>query len=185
RLIEPQARAKQLLKKLHYTSPPRASLDAPPHVLHYLIQLDVIYIAICEKSTSQERAFTFLQQVAQEFFTQYGDRVKQATRPYSFIEFDTTLQKLRRSAGGRRRVFGMTSLQSELQDVHTIFRDNIDNVLERGVTLSDLEGKGSGLRVLSQEYRKDAQRLNLRTFYTKAVAASVIALVLIFYFFFL
>ncbi|KAG7160100.1 Vesicle-trafficking protein SEC22b-like 1 [Homarus americanus] len=132
RLIEPQARAKQLLKKLHYTSPPRASLDAPPHVLHYLIQLDVIYIAICEKSTSQERAFTFLQQVAQEFFTQYGDRVKQATRPYSFIEFDTTLQNC---VGRRRRVFRMTSLQSELQDVHTIFRDNIDNVLERGVTL--------------------------------------------------
>lgn len=33
RLIEPQAQAKQLLRKLHYSSPARASLDIPPYIL--------------------------------------------------------------------------------------------------------------------------------------------------------
>lgn len=57
-----------------------------------MIEQDVIYIALCEKSTSQERAFSYLQQVANEFWTQYGDKVKQATRPYSFIEFGKKLK---------------------------------------------------------------------------------------------
>lgn len=52
-----------------------------------MIEKDVIYIVISDKSTNQERVFTFLKQAAFEFWTQYGDRVKQANRPYSFIEF--------------------------------------------------------------------------------------------------
>ncbi|XP_071523049.1 vesicle-trafficking protein SEC22b-B-like [Panulirus ornatus] len=183
RMIEPQARAKQLLKKLHFNSPPRASLDAPPHVIHYMVEKDIIYIVVSDKSTSQERAFTYLQQVAQEFWSQYGDRVQEANRPYSFIEFDTTLQKLRRSAGARRRVSGIATIKTELRDVQSILRDNIDNVLERGASLEDLEMKGSNLVVQSQKYRKDAQHLNLRSLYAKAVAGSIVALLLILYFF--
>lgn len=175
-LLEPQTQAKRLLRTLSYTSPARASLDAPPYLLHYLIELDVIYIAICDAHVSQERAFTYLQQVAQEFSAQYGDRVKEPTRPYSFIEFDTTLQKLRRSGGGRRRV---AELDKKPQEVQHILRDNINHVLESGMSLSDLEGSSSRV---SQKYRGGLKNSTRRCrFYAKTLVVLLILLILLYW----
>ena len=47
----------------------------------------------------------------------------------------------------------------------------------------DLENKASGLSVMAQRYRKDAEHLNLRSTYAKIAAGAVVSLVFILYFF--
>ncbi|CAL4134410.1 unnamed protein product, partial [Meganyctiphanes norvegica] len=101
RLLEPQARAKQLLRKLNHSSPPRASLETQAFTVHYLLDQDVIYLCICERNTSQNRAFAYLQDVGKHFFPQYQDKIKSAVRPYCFIEFDTFIKGILRSAVSR------------------------------------------------------------------------------------
>lgn len=73
-----------------------------------------------------------------EFAGQYGSRVNTVSRPYSFIEFDTFIQKAKKSildARGRRH---LNQLNSELQDVQRIMVQNIDDVLQRGTAISGL-----------------------------------------------
>lgn len=53
----------------------------------YLIDHDVCYITLCEKSFPRKNAFAYLEDLAQEFYAQFGQKIQLAARPYSFIEF--------------------------------------------------------------------------------------------------
>jgi vesicle transport protein SEC22 len=53
----------------------------------YLIENDVCYLVLAEKNYSKRLAFSYLEELAQEFHSQYGKKVNTVTRPYSFIEF--------------------------------------------------------------------------------------------------
>ncbi|MCL4136717.1 UNVERIFIED_CONTAM: hypothetical protein GTU68_061633 [Idotea baltica] len=182
-LLEYQNQAKMLFKKLTQNSPDKCSIETGPYLFHYLIKDGVCFLVLCDRGYSKKSAFTFLEEMEAEFNMQYGRKVSQVTRPYSFIEFDTFIQKLRRQysgAPGRRNIY---QLRDDLNDVQRIMMDNIDDVLQRGAALSDLETKASGLSVISDKYRKDAQYLNLRSTYAKIAAGGVLVLVFFLYFF--
>jgi vesicle transport protein SEC22 len=76
----------------------------------------------------------------------------------------------------------LTTLNSELQDVQRIMVRNIDDVLQRGSLLSDLDNKAQNLSMLSQKYKKDARYLNMQSTYLKIGGVAVIILVFVLYF---
>lgn len=53
----------------------------------YLIENGVCYLVLCERNYSTRIAYSYLEDIAQEFHAQYGKRVNTVTRPYTFIEF--------------------------------------------------------------------------------------------------
>lgn len=59
---------------------------------------------------------------------------------------------------------------------------NIDDVLQRGTVLSELDTKTQNLSMLSQKYKKDATYLNRKSMYVKAAAAAIVFIVFILYF---
>lgn len=73
-------------------------------------------------------------------------------------------------------------LSNDLQDVQRIMVQNIGDVLQRGVAISDLDSKASNLSLMSQNYKKGARLLNTRATYAKVVAGSIIVLCFILYF---
>lgn len=169
----------------------------------YLIDKDVCYLVLCEQSYSKKLAFSFLEDLAQEFSSLYGKKVMSVNRPYSFIEFgksthlshinkyvfdtdlfnlDTYIQKARRSFMDSRTRRNLTAINTELQDVQRIMVRNIDDVLQRGSLLSDLDNKAQTLSMSSQRYKKDARNLNMQSTYAKIGAAAVVLLVFVLYF---
>ena len=52
-----------------------------------LIDHDVCYITLCDKNFPRKNAYAYLEDLAQEFIAQYGQKIQLAARPYSFIEF--------------------------------------------------------------------------------------------------
>ena len=54
----------------------------------------------------------------------------------------------------------MNNLNTDLQDVQRIMVQNIDEVLQRGAVLSELENKSQNLTEMSRKYKKDAESLN-------------------------
>lgn len=107
-------------------------------ICSYLIENDVCYLVLCEKNWSKRLAYTYLEDIAQEFHAQYGKRVNTVTRPYSFIEFDTYIQKAKKSYSDGRSRRNMNALNNQLQDVQRIMVQNIDDVLQRGTVLSGI-----------------------------------------------
>uniref|UniRef100_A0A069DQS2 Putative synaptobrevin/vamp-like protein sec22 n=2 Tax=Triatominae TaxID=70999 RepID=A0A069DQS2_9HEMI len=180
--LEYQNQAKMLFRKLSPQSPPQCTLETGPYLFHYLIEKEVCYLVLCERSFSKRLAFSYLEDIAQEFYSQYGKKVSTVTRPYIFIEFDTYIQKARKTFTDARVRRNLNSLNTELQDVQRIMVQNIDDVLQRGVVLSELDSKAQNLSMLSQKYKKDAAYLNMKSLYVKTAAGAIVILVLIMYF---
>jgi len=181
--MEYQQQAKMLFRRLNATSPPRCSIETGTYIFHYLIENDVVYLSLCEKTFSKRLAFNYLEDLAQEFNIQFGKKLQTVTRPYCFIEFDTYIQKARKTTLDSRSRRNLTALNTELQDVQRIMVQNIDDVINRGAVLSELDHKAQNLSILSQKYKKDATYLNLRSAYAKAAAGFIVVFVFILYFF--
>ncbi|XP_012284456.1 vesicle-trafficking protein SEC22b-B [Orussus abietinus] len=182
-ILEYQNQAKMLFRKLGPQSPTRCTIETGPYLFHYLIENDVCYLVLCERNYSKRLAYSYLEDIAQEFHCQYGKRVNTVTRPYSFIEFDTYIKKAQKTFSDGRSRRNMNVLNNQLQDVQRIMVQNIDDVLQRGTILSELDTKTQNLSMLSQKYRKDAAHLNSKSMYIKAVAGLVAFLVFLLYFF--
>lgn len=180
-LQEYQMQAKQLFRKLNEHSPSRCSLEAGPMMFHYLIVQGVCYLILSEASYSKKLAYSYLEELQAEFSELYGKRVATVSRPYAFIEFDSYIQKLKKTyidSWSRRH---MSSINSELQDVQKIMVTNIEEVLQRGEALSALDSKASNLSTLSKKYRQDAKYLNTRSIYAKVAATSIVFIMLMIY----
>lgn len=93
----------------HWTCYPPISL---------IIENDVCYLVMCDKMFSKRSAFTYLEDLAQEFHKTYGRKVNTVTRPYAFIEFDVYIQKTKKNLTDRRR--NINSINNQLQDVQRI-----------------------------------------------------------------
>lgn len=180
---EYQNQAKMLFKKLNNQSFSRSTIETGPYNFHYMIENGVCYLVLTEKSFSKRLAFSFLEDLQNEFNSQYGSRVNSVNRPYSFIEFDIYIQKAKKAFMDSRARRNLSSLNSELQDVQRIMVQNIDDVLQRGSVISELDSKASNLSLLSQKYKKDARYLNLRSTYAKIAAVSVVIFVAFLYFY--
>jgi len=179
-ILEYQNQAKLLFRKLSSHSPTRCSIETGPYLFHYLIENDVCYLVMCDKMYSKRLAFNYLEDLAQEFHNNYGRRVNTVTRPYAFIEFDVYIQKAKKQLTDRRR--NINTINTQLQDVQRIMVQNIDDVLQRGAVLSELDTKTQNLSMMSQKYKKDATYLNRKSMYMKAAAVGIIFIVGILYF---
>lgn len=181
-ILDYQNQAKMLFRKLGAQSPPRCSIETGPFLFHYLIENDVCYLVLSEKTYSKRLAYSYLEDIAQEFHAQYGKRVNIVTRPYTFIEFDTYIQKAKKIFTDSRSRRNMSNINNQLQDVQRIMVQNIDDVLQRGTVLSELDTKTQNLSILTQKYKKDATYLNTKSMYVKAAACCIVVFVFILYF---
>lgn len=181
-ILDYQNQAKMLFRKLGPQSPPRCTIETGPYLFHYLIENDVCYLVLCEKNYSKRLAYSYLEDIAQEFHSQYGKRVNIVTRPYTFIEFDTYIQKAKKVFTDSRSRRNMSNINNQLQDVQRIMVQNIDDVLQRGTVLSELDTKTQNLSILTQKYKKDATYLNTKSMYVKAAAGCIVVFVFILYF---
>ncbi|XP_029441370.1 LOW QUALITY PROTEIN: vesicle-trafficking protein SEC22b-B-like [Rhinatrema bivittatum] len=180
-LQEYQNQAKQLFRKLSEHSPSRCSLEAGPMTFHYLISQGVCYLMLCNAGYSKKLAFAYLEELQVEFSELYGKKVASVSRPYAFIEFDTYIQKLKKSYVDSWSKRHLSSINTELQDVQKIMVTNIEEVLQRGEALSALDSKASNLSSLSRKYRKDAQFLNTRSTYAKVAASGIFLFMVLMY----
>ncbi|KAG5884408.1 hypothetical protein JTB14_007006 [Gonioctena quinquepunctata] len=181
-ILDYQNQAKMLFRKLGPQSPPRCTIETGPFLFHYLIEFDVCYLVLCEKNYSKRLAYSYLEDIAQEFHSQYGKRVNTVTRPYTFIEFDTYIQKAKKTFTDSRSRRNLNNINNQLQDVQRIMVQNIDDVLQRGTVLSELDTKTQNLSMLTEKYKKDATYLNMKSMYVKAAVGGIVFLIFILYF---
>ncbi|XP_071948192.1 vesicle-trafficking protein SEC22b-like [Antedon mediterranea] len=180
-LSEYQKQAKLLFSKMNQSSPPKLSIATEPYIFHYIIQDGVCFLALCEKSFKMNLAFQYLEDIQQEFASKYGRRVATVSRPYPFIEFDTYLSKAKKTYVDSRQRRHLTGIKSELHDVQRIMVQNIDDVMQRGIAISDLDEKASNLVYNSEKYKRDAKNLNLRSRNAKIAAVTSIVVTFLIY----
>lgn len=164
-------------------SPPEGSLQSKNNMtFHYIIRSGVCYLVLCETNFDKKSAFGYLEDLHSEFFVQYGNKVDSVTRPYAFIEFDSYIQKSKRSYSNASsaRNQNLTKVNTELRDVQTIMMGNIDDVLKRGVALDQLQNNTNNLSAFAKNYHEKSKKLNQTSLYVKIAAGGGLACFLFF-----
>lgn len=161
-LAEIKHQTRQVLRKLTRTSEPRASIQSAAHTLHYLIDTDVVFLAVCDASYPRKLAFTYLADLAREFLTTHpaGAVHSPTLRPYAFMDFDNFIAKTRTTYADARASQNLDKLNHELKDVTKVMTKNIEDLLYRGDSLEKMGEMSSRLRDDSKKYRRAAVRIN-------------------------
>ena len=128
----------------------------------YVIQDAVVFLCICDHSYPRKLAFTYLQDLASEFTTIYPSQQYHSPtcRPYGFVEFDTFIQKTKKTYQDARATQNLDKLNDELKDVTKVMTKNIEDLLYRGDSLDRMGEMSSRLREDSRKYKKAAIRIN-------------------------
>lgn len=161
-LSEPKSNAKMIIRRLNRNSEPQATIECGKYTIHYLISSSVCFLCICDKSYPRKLAFTYLSDLAAEFTTTYSSTAYLAPtcRPYAFVEFDTFIQRTKKTYQDSRASQNLDKLNDELRDVTKVMTKNIEDLLYRGDSLERMGDMSQRLREDSKKYRKAAVRIN-------------------------
>ncbi|ERF74751.1 Protein transport protein sec22 [Endocarpon pusillum Z07020] len=161
-LAEVKSQAKMIFRRLNRNSEPQASIESGQYTLHYIIQDSICFLCICSKSYPRKLAFTYLSDLATEFTTTYlATQYHSPTlRPYAFVEFDTFIQRTKKTYQDSRASANLDRLNDELKDVTKVMTKNIEDLLYRGDSLERMGEMSGRLREDSKKYRKAAVRIN-------------------------
>jgi vesicle transport protein SEC22 len=179
--IEVKGKIKLVLRRLDRNSEPKASIESGKYTyqydfrslctrgsayadvsLSYIIDKDLCFICICDKSYPRKLAFTYLSDLSSEFKQTYNDTqyLSPECRPYAFAQFDTFIQRTKQTYQDSRATQNLDKLNDELKDVTRVMTKNIEDLLYRGDSLERMGDISSRLREDSRKYKKAAVRIN-------------------------
>ncbi len=68
----------------------------------------------------------------------FSNIISSADRPYAYIKFDKIIQRMRKDFGDPNSKENLTKLKENLNDVQTIVKKNIEDLISRGEQLSEV-----------------------------------------------
>ena len=183
--VDYQKQAKKIIKALSDRSPKKCSIESEQYYFHYIIEFGACFLTLCDKSFDKKLAFSFLQNLSEEFFNEYGDKINSKNlRPYPFIEFDSYIQKTKKKFQDRRSS-KVNLLNTELNDIQRIMLENVQDILNRGEKLSDVDLKVQDLRNQSKVFEKNASELNSNSMAAIITGSSIVLLIFIIWYYLL
>ncbi|XP_034717567.1 vesicle-trafficking protein SEC22c [Etheostoma cragini] len=151
---ELQERKQQLraLSKALACFPGRGTIKGQELNIYFISSEGVSYMTVCHCSLPVAKAFCFLEDLRWEFTACFNSTVVTlAARPYPFLEFDSTIQKLKQQynqSGGPALEVTLAEVQEDLR-IHPPKIINLEEVeLANGIANGHMEqGTGSGQNV--------------------------------------
>uniref|UniRef100_A0A1A8QRV2 SEC22 vesicle trafficking protein homolog A n=1 Tax=Nothobranchius rachovii TaxID=451742 RepID=A0A1A8QRV2_9TELE len=117
-LQETKRHLKGLSRKLSQF-PDRCTFKSGSYNVNFTYSLGVGYLMVCTASYPNVLAFCFLDELQKEFIVTYDPkRISSAVRPYSFIEFDTFIQKTKQRYNSPRSLstkINLADMQTEIK----------------------------------------------------------------------
>ncbi|KAJ5936082.1 hypothetical protein N7454_005380 [Penicillium verhagenii] len=141
-LAEIKSQAKMIFRRLNRNSAPQASIESGQYNLHLRSPISLIWPPNSPPPTPP---------------SQYQSP---NLRPYAFVEFDTFIQRTKKTYQDSRASGNLDKLNDELRDVTQVMTKNIEDLLYRGDSLERMGELSGRLREDSKKYRKAAVRIN-------------------------
>lgn len=106
----------------------------------YVLNDNVAYLAITERSYPKKLALTYLEDVRAEFQTSYKREayLDPQLRPYAYGEFDRFIERTKKTYQDSRATDNLGRLNDELKDVTQVMTKNIEDLLYRGDSLEKM-----------------------------------------------
>ncbi|ETW20524.1 hypothetical protein PFFVO_00576 [Plasmodium falciparum Vietnam Oak-Knoll (FVO)] len=105
----------------------------------------------------------------------YRSIIETIEKPYSFIKFDRKITKIKQEYKDPRSNIAIKKLNESLNEVSSIMKKNIDDILMRGENLEDVGRKAFNLKYESEKFKKVSRVLNLKyALYQYGILASIV-----------
>eukprot|EP01087_Luapelamoeba_hula_P024715 TRINITY_DN9506_c0_g1_i1.p1 TRINITY_DN9506_c0_g1~~TRINITY_DN9506_c0_g1_i1.p1 ORF type:complete len:213 (-),score=54.94 TRINITY_DN9506_c0_g1_i1:647-1285(-) len=182
-LVEFTELAKKILRGLRANSPSPYVVEAGDHYFMYVIDNDVCFLTLCDKSYPKKLAAAFLDEIKKEFDIQYGPEVRKAERPYAFIKFDIFIQRTKKLYLDTKSERNLDKVTKELGEATKIMTKSISDVLDRGKKISNVQEKSNQLVMESKAFEKDAKWLSTKMFWRKWAPVIIVLFIVLFCFY--
>ncbi|KAF2432258.1 transport protein-like protein sec22 [Tothia fuscella] len=161
-LSDIKTKVKQITRRLDRNSATEATIESGQYSVHYIVRDSVVFLTICDQSYPRKLAFTYLSDLADEFTSTYPSQqyLAASCRPYAFVDFDSFIQKTKKTYQDSRATQNLDKLNDELKDVTKVMTKNIEDLLYRGDSLEKMGEMSGRLREDSRKYKKAAMRMN-------------------------
>ena len=171
--------AKKIFKSLSGHSQPKMIYEYGGHYFAYIIDNNVCYCTLCDRSYEKNLAFSFLEEIKREFSVQHGAEVRNVQRPYSFIKFDTFIQRTKKlylDTGSERN---LEIVRRQLTDAHQIMTKNVYDLLNRGETVQGVLNRTDELVQDSKNWARSTKDLKNALWWRKWSPIFVVSVTLI------
>lgn len=117
-LKESKRLAKSLARKANQY-PTRCAMQCGNHMIYFVKAVGVCFLAVCNGTYPAVLVFCFLEELQREFVITFQSQdVQRAKRPYSFIEFDSFIQKTKQRYNNTRTLTSRLNLSEMSEDLH-------------------------------------------------------------------
>ncbi|GMM55257.1 SNAP receptor [Maudiozyma humilis] len=180
-LMEQKKRVKLVVSRMTPNSANEATLESGRYEINYIRKDVVIYVVICEAGYPRNLAFSYLNDVCEEFQHSYShEYTKPNIGPYAFVSFDNFLQKTKRAYSDKKVQDNLDQLNQELVGVKQIMSKNIEDLLYRGDSLDKMSDMSASLKESSKKYRKSAQKINFDLLISQYAPIAMVAFFFVF-----
>jgi vesicle transport protein SEC22 len=124
-----------------------------------------------------------VEHVQQEHGAGWVQALQTVDRPYAFIKFDKTIQRLRKDYSDPNSRQSTSKLNTDLADVTNIMKRNIQDVLDRGERLNNVSDQSSRLVNDSKNFHSGAKQLNRLAWMRKWAPVAIGSLLVTFFFY--
>jgi len=173
-------RAKALLRTIKPDSPSRCTFEEKDYLYHYIMENGVVYLTIAEKGYPRTLAFQYLEKLQEEFQRWHGADVARYDRPYAAVDFDPTMNEIRRDFIDPQAPANLKKLNKDLHQIQHIMSQNIEEVLKRGEKVDQIHSRATRLLGDSEQYAKKARWLNIQAMYRQIIPLVILLIVIIF-----
>jgi vesicle transport protein SEC22 len=182
---------KQLIRSLSMRSPKQCTFESGAYSFHYLLEDSICYLVLAQKAYPKRLAFLYLaelharfvEHVQQEHGAGWVQALQTVDRPYAFIKFDKTIQRLRKDYSDPNSRQSTSKLNTDLADVTNIMKRNIQDVLDRGERLNNVSDQSSRLVNDSKNFHSGAKQLNRLAWMRKWAPVAIGSLLVTFFFY--
>lgn len=131
-------------------------------VFSYYRHEDVVFFAITERAFPKELAAMYLNDISSEFLSTHKDTEYRSStlRPYAYNDFDTFIQRSKKSYENPRASENLDKIQAQLRETSQIMSKNLEDLLYRGDSLDRMSTLSSDLKDASRKYKRAAVRIN-------------------------
>lgn len=180
-----QKEAKDLLRKIT-AGANKMSIESGDKTFYYMTRESLCFLAMTESRYPKRMAFLYLDEVCdlilQELVREFGNNwrieVDQTDRPYRFINYDPIIQRKQKEFQDERQQ--RSKLNDDLSEIQSIMKKNINDILDRGEKLDNVQNISAELMNKSNNFKWGTRKLTLQARIQQYLPMIVLVLIVVF-----
>ena len=163
-------------------------IDSGDFYFSLLLDQNICYLVLTDRNYPNKLSFSFLEDIKTEFlnalYAEYQDnwrnQIDTASRIYQFIKHDKLITEKRKEYMDVNSMRASAKLNSEVEDISSIMRQNVQQLLNRGEKLDNIRQTSSRMVDESKKYKNKAKKLAFQALIQQYIPVAVVAIIVVF-----